>query len=67
MPPARIYENPLPGAELSRRRVASAAVARGPAQAERKGLSAEEAEAALDLVLVDDGGGVPVADAMLVS
>ena len=31
------------------------------------GLPAEEAQAAPDLVLVDDGGGVPVADAMLVS
>ena len=30
-------------------------------------LSPEEAQAAPDLVLVDDGGGVPVADAMLVS
>src|SRR5579875_3538569 len=29
-------------------------------------LSAEHAEAALNLVLVDDGGGVPVADAVLI-
>ena len=34
---------------------------------ERADLSAEEAQAAPDLVLVDDGGSVPVADAMLVS
>jgi len=34
---------------------------------ERAELSGEEAQAAPDLVLVDDGGGVPVADAMLVS
>ena len=41
---------------------AALARAREPAD-----LSGEEAQAAPDLVLVDDGGGVPVADAMLVS
>ena len=45
----------------------TAARGQGPALGERGALSPEEAQAAPDLVLVDDGGGVPVADAMLVS
>jgi hypothetical protein len=45
----------------------TAARARGAGERGAGALPREEAQAAPDLVLVDDGGGVPVADAMLVS
>ena len=45
----------------------AAARAQGAGERGARGLPREEAQAAPDLVLVDDGGGVPVADAMLVS
>jgi hypothetical protein len=65
--PARKNENPWRGKENWPAGGKRSSGARGPAQAERTALSAEQAQAAPDLVLVNDGGSVPVADAMLVS